>query len=1283
MNSKDLDHYLEVLAAQSHVEPYITRRFSAVTNEGGTEQELGYGFRGVSREKEPELEELLKHPRLVILGEPGAGKSLVARAAIREIISKGERIPIFSELKQYRNNLGELLRKSAPEGLLVPGVLIENNTINRTYVFDGVDEIPLETLGRFWLDLEALVNNDNQASVLITARQAFYVINRNSMPQFNLAFQILEFSDDDILEYASKLIPNPEAFVAAARLADADDEIRNPFVLSVTIDRFRQVGDFRSLRSDNLAYIVDRLIQSRPLVNQHRQRRALCMLAVAMETYCRNELTEEEALRIIKQSMSISHSGAEEILRELYGSIIRPTANGFAFQMRSYGEYLAAEALEGESLDRLKELAFQDFDTPNDSWMNTISYLVELNPAIRTFFVTGFPFWMISSSPSAFSENEKERIVGKIFDVLIAENHFINTYPRINMRRIGRYLTPTLEAELFRELSSPNDVTCGNALVLLGVRRNLKILPVGFAILQNKALDTSFRFCGLLALLNSGNPELIPELIPLLDPDDSLEINILDLIGALCDESQIPAVLPLMLDAGAMLSNAFYRFREFRSRDALLQVLRYFVNAPQDLNEIRADGYVGPILKTLPQYWDADIAEICSQIILSIQESKIYPDRSGVVGELFNIVRKADVNGTVATLFLQRFVGEGKEEKVRAFYVDELVASLMTIETAQWLTENRATHIIEHLSPYVRGPVRDVLRPFSNGLIDTQETNAKFYETERAGKEKSYNQKIHQLQIKVLLEKTINEALRDFFELSEDHWPELPLDYKQWFEVEISRLMTELDLGNSVEWKNGALHSPGILSWILKLINRYELKIEPDLPLVFAATAWDEKVVADYYRRFGLSAEAQELVCKILINPKSPRAQSGIVGFLRDSGLWSSTIETGLIKIVRDRTQEFWQLDALAMLVQHDIGIAFLEEIASNGASDDLKQAAFESLVNFQHRATIERGLSSLLNDDEKLKLGELGSPISTRYGWIGKIRAEFAVKKLAQLRESALRLQLIAVAGLVTETLIKIDRAKAARIIRRQISVAPPTWRQAQQSIALDQERAVRIEKAQSTPFDVVLRKLKGATSLQQLKLVCEGSTDLPVFKALLAQIPDLPEILFDFVGGWSALCAKDPYSFQHGCKEAMLVMDGDLGRHLQKKMKPLTKMAREQQTRLAGFPVELRILERYGIENYFPQSCLESVLRRDLTSYFPVPDDVSVPEYLRESDLSWSSRLKRFLVFRLHIPIKLTGLKIYSKGQNGEVAKRISLDKDLMGTDIFETIQLIALKAKSLTEV
>ncbi|MGA2115692.1 MAG: hypothetical protein ABSH56_13200 [Bryobacteraceae bacterium] len=120
----------------------------------------------------------------------------------------------------------------------------------------------------------------------------------------------------------------------------------NPFALRVLVERFRAAGQLSDRRSEMVSATIDRLIQSRPRLNGHRQRRALCMLAVALEVYSRDELTEQEALRVIRTSMRVSEVEARDLLDELYGSILRRTANGLAFQMRTYGEYLAAEELE-------------------------------------------------------------------------------------------------------------------------------------------------------------------------------------------------------------------------------------------------------------------------------------------------------------------------------------------------------------------------------------------------------------------------------------------------------------------------------------------------------------------------------------------------------------------------------------------------------------------------------------------------------------------------------------------------------------------------------------------------------------------------------------------------------------------------------------------------------------------------------------------------------------------------------------------------------------------------
>jgi hypothetical protein len=99
----------------------------------------------------------------------------------------------------------------------------------------------------------------------------------------------------------------------------------------------------------------------------------------------------------------------------------------------------------------------------------------------------------------------------------------------------------------------------------------------------------------------------------------------------------------------------------------------------------------------------------------------------------------------------------------------------------------------------------------------------------------------------------------------------------------------------------------------------------------------------------------------------------------------------------------------------------------------------------------------------------------------------------------------------------LHIDRRQAAHAIKSQIRRAAE-WRQ-QTFTAIEQERTAKIEGIQRTAFEKILARLKGATSMQRLKVWCKGPTDVPMFKALLAQIPEMPDVLFDFVGGWPHL--------------------------------------------------------------------------------------------------------------------------------------------------------------------
>ena len=100
--------------------------------------------------------------------------------------------------------------------------------------------------------------------------------------------------------------------------------------------------------------------------------------------------------------------------------------------------------------------------------------------------------------------------------------------------------------------------------------------------------------------------------------------------------------------------------------------------------------------------------------------------------------------------------------------------------------------------------------------------------------------------------------------------------------------------------------------------------------------------------------------------------------------------------------------------------------------------------------------------------------PNQTPLDWIAKIRADFALPRLIELRERALRLELSSVTQLLSNTIGKINRRELVRVIRRQMNITPPTWQRWQQFQLIEQERTAVIQEGQQTPFDEVLRSSK-----------------------------------------------------------------------------------------------------------------------------------------------------------------------------------------------------------------
>src|ERR1035437_6997545 len=106
------------------------------------------------------------------------------------------------------------------------------------------------TLRSLVVHLSALLSSTTDDTLFLTARQAFFVAHEKMLPEISNVFHILEFSDEDIDAYLAQIEVDSDAFLSAIYEVDAKEEIRNPFVLFVMSEQFRQTGRLSELRSD-------------------------------------------------------------------------------------------------------------------------------------------------------------------------------------------------------------------------------------------------------------------------------------------------------------------------------------------------------------------------------------------------------------------------------------------------------------------------------------------------------------------------------------------------------------------------------------------------------------------------------------------------------------------------------------------------------------------------------------------------------------------------------------------------------------------------------------------------------------------------------------------------------------------------------------------------------------------------------------------------------------------------------------------------------------------------
>ena len=1263
-----LRRYLEtILQAVPEDLSYIERRLISDEKWQKYAGDATFRYSGTLRKYEPDLPKLLENKRLVIVGEPGAGKSTVARTVARRFATTGVRtdVPVFLNLRGYAGDL------TASLGTLIPHELLSSEAIGRRYVFDGLDEVPRELLHEAKTQINRLLATDRGCGIIITARQAFYAAHSRELG-FNLAaFHLLDFDEEDLREYAELRGLNSQEYMDAIYAAGLYDEARNPFNASITAERLAAGERLSSLRSENVAWVVEQVLASRPVLTPLRQRRAVRLLGVGMETYSRNELSRDEAIRIISLGLDLGHEKASEVLDELHHSILIRTPNGVAFQLRSYGELLAAEALQDQPFDRIRKLAFFDDGSPNPSWMNTVTFLAEQNASVRKFFIANHPEWMLEASPAAFDEQERTAIAENVITQLDNNSQFVLHHPTIKARRVFRFLTAQTAERLLRDLDSSRSEVRANAMVILGMAERPEIVEVAFPITLATGRRDLVRYSAIVAMMNGGSSEHVDGILAVLDRADPYYDQLIECAAMLVVPEEIGKVLPYILATNTMLSVVFSRFRELRSRSAVLSLLEYLNAHPDVLDNIRAEGYLNPIIRAIPDVWDEDVATAIARLFIAVEVAHAFGE-GRLHRELVRAVVQSDGQNDICSVLLEHFV----ETKSVPVVICRQIARWMTLIHADYLIHCQATEIIHRLSGWLPpGPVRERLAPHSAGVIPAQDENTERYLAEEASRERERLDRIATKQ-ELLRGGNFDQALNAFYSLEEETWPELTLERRQWLADEISRWFVENDLNRAiVHHGDNSWTQPTFLETLLKIVDRYDLTIPADQQLVLSLRAWSFQTVSNYFRRHGLSPAARARVIVLARDRTQHRnVLSHVLSFIDNSQFsWEEELDD-LANIVHDnQIQSHDQSRAAQILITRGIDDQRLRDLRGS-PNVSVRDMAFAALVDRQDRQTIARELNRLRQDLTALRAAEVPPPNDSPAGWVTKIRQQWAWNDLRDIRRLTLEHRLPYFCETISRTLYAIDPAATPGLVRAQLQYAPEEWRPRQAVLVAEYERARQFDAARNTSFDQVLEKLKISTSLIALKVWVEGKTDLPIYDKLLREAGQtvLADTL-DIVGGWPMLQSRPPERWIDGCREAVIIMDGDCGRRLNKRRKPYTETAKNALSAFSTFPITLYVLERYGIENYFTRTALESVTGRDLSAFMPIPEAISVEDHLVDS----RGRFHRFVTRKASWLFTLwrhgTPRSFYRKDLNVDVARRLT-NADIEATDLGGVLRDVA---------
>jgi HEAT repeat protein len=411
------------------------------------------------------LSEMIRHGRVLVLGEFHVGKTRLLRHLCQTILRQRDSepaqrdptvpIPIFLPLRNYHSpdetfsayiqrSLGEIYGPAA-DGSVSPGVLLTDDVLRaRRYLFllDGLDELSGPRRQELLRQIRDFVSQYPHHSYVVSSRRSSYSAVEAHFLELGFALlAITPFSAQQIQRYLEKRHSMETPLTEALRQRrDLLALARIPGLLKMFCDLWESAEEIpqrlSALYEQLLQELLRREIRRDTVVIPHPGLTKRVLDKLALEMTCRQVLSlPEEALEdlvqglIAQTTLSTGYSAREWIEEIRHREILVSDGDGVSFQHRSWQECLAAHALKEASLDDILERAYIKRERAsgfNPWWYQVLRFLAELRPDILEALYEREEITGARCTPLDAEEHARQRAFESIFSLAAATKMGIN-----------------------------------------------------------------------------------------------------------------------------------------------------------------------------------------------------------------------------------------------------------------------------------------------------------------------------------------------------------------------------------------------------------------------------------------------------------------------------------------------------------------------------------------------------------------------------------------------------------------------------------------------------------------------------------------------------------------------------------------------------------------------------------------------------------------------------------------------------------------------------------------